>query len=44
VARIIQVNAVLTKDLLLMPGAEAAARALHGVAKDATAARTKPPG
>jgi hypothetical protein len=45
VARIIQVNAVLTKDLLLMPGAEAAAaRALHGVAKDATAARTPPPG
>jgi hypothetical protein len=45
VARIIQVNAVLTKDLLLMPGAEAAAaRALHGVAKDATAARTKSSG
>ena len=45
VARIIQVNAVLTKDLLLMPGAEAAAaRALHGVAKDPTAARTTPPG
>ena len=45
VARIIQVNAVLTEDLLLMPGAEAAAaRALHGVAKDATAARTTPPG
>lgn len=31
VARVIQINAVLTKDLLLMPGAEAAAaRALRG--------------
>ncbi|MGO4392131.1 glucosidase [Variovorax sp. M-6] len=36
VARIIQINAVLTKELLLMPGAEAAAaRALHGRAKGA---------
>ncbi|HET7834747.1 MAG TPA: hypothetical protein VFL43_02985, partial [Variovorax sp.] len=33
VARIIQINALLTRDLLLMPDAEAqAARALHGAA------------
>jgi len=40
VARIIQINALLTKDLLLMPGAEAqVARALHGTAGAGDAAR-----
>lgn len=40
VARIIQTNAVLTKDLLLMPGAEAAAaRALRGKAGPENSAR-----
>jgi hypothetical protein len=40
VARIIQINALLTPDLLLMPGAEAqVARALHGAASVGKTAR-----
>ncbi len=39
VARIIQINALLTRDLLLMPDAEAqAARALHGATSAGTTA------